>query len=92
MNKCFIILFVYGICSCMEMYADSFLTTSDMPAGENYLPPPPAYNSERFFNDWVAYKWGKSMRPTDRGKQVVSDASTSINYFCLHENAAVYEI
>ena len=66
----------------MEMYADSFLTTSDMPAGENYLPPPPAYNSERFFNDWVAYKWGKSIRPTDRGKQVVSDASTSINYFC----------
>ena len=81
MNKITLLLLLCSFCH-LAVYADSFLTAADMPAGEKYLPAPPDYSGERFFNDWVAYKWGKTMRPTDRGKQVVSDASTSINYFC----------
>ncbi len=74
-----VILFVFQI---VYSHADSFLTAADMPAGENYLPSPPEYGGGRFFNDWVAYNWGKTQRPTARGAQTVSDASTSINYFC----------
>lgn len=59
-----------------------YLDKSKMPAGENYLPTPPGYADVRFFNDWYSYRWGKSIRNTNRGTQTVNDASTSISYFC----------
>ncbi len=59
------------------VYANDFhpyVSLDDLPNAVNYLPPPPAPSSQKFFYDWSQYEWGKSMRETPRGEQAKSDA------------------
>lgn len=52
----------------------SFLTGDQRPNGTLYLPPPPAFESQAFVADIVAYHQAKALRDTPRGKQAIFDA------------------
>lgn len=58
----------------------SFVPSEAIPDGVQYLPTPPDTASMNFFNDWVQYNWGKSIRQTDRGRQAVVDAEMDVNH------------
>ncbi len=70
-----------------------YLSIDDLPNAVNYLPAPPAADSQRFFNDWSLYIWGKSMRETPRGIQAKSDAElTAANLSGIFSQAMGIEI
>lgn len=52
----------------------SFLTGAQRPNGTLYLPPPPAFESQAFVADIIAYHQAKALRDTPRGKQAIVDA------------------
>ena len=61
----------------------SFLPAEAIPNGAKYLPAPPDTASMNFFNDWVQYNWGKSLRDTPRGRQAIRDASMDADSILL---------
>ncbi len=52
-----------------------FFTKEEAPHLEFCLPEPPSLTDPLFYNDWTQYRWGISVRDTERGKQAVKDAS-----------------
>lgn len=83
MKKTIIALFMLSITVCVNCHAEvaSFLTEDEMLTGADFLPTPPQPDEAAFYNDWVRYQWGKSMRNTDRGKQAIKDADYTLPYF-----------
>lgn len=61
----------------------SFIAQDSMPHFEHILPAPPDTASMNFFNDYVQYQWGKSLRNTPRGKQAKDDADLDDFEFML---------
>lgn len=57
--------------------ADSYLTVNDMPNAMNYLPKHPTPLDHTYYDDWVQYCWGKTVRDTPRGNQAFVDATYS---------------
>lgn len=58
-----------------------FYLTADAPHMEKIIPAPPTLTDARFYDDWVQYQWGKSIRDTERGQQAVADAGIGAAYF-----------
>lgn len=60
-------------------YAQSnhYLTKEEAPLDTTFIGPPPAFGSLLFEQDFHMYQYGKTLRPTERGKQAVKDANTS---------------
>ena len=58
-----------------------FYTTEEAPHLEKVLPGPPALTDPRFYDDWVQYNWGKSIRETERGRLAIDDAGLNAHYF-----------
>ena len=83
MKKIITILLMLPILICTNCRAEitSFLTEDEILTGENFLPSPPKPDEAAFYNDWLRYQWGKSMRDTERGKQAIKDADYSFEYF-----------
>ena len=59
----------------------SFLSEDEIPTGAKFLPLPPKPSEAAFYNDWLRYEWGKSMRDTERGKVAAEDAVHTLEYF-----------
>lgn len=59
----------------------SFLTEDEIPTGAKFLPLPPKPTDVTFYNDWLRYQWGKTLRETERGKQAAEDAIHTLEYF-----------
>jgi acid phosphatase (class A) len=59
----------------------AFLTEDEIPTGAKFLPLPPKPGEASFYNDWMRYEWGKTMRDTERGKQAREDAVHTLEYF-----------
>ena len=57
----------------------SFLSNKRLPNSAIYLPTPPDTASQRFFNDWAQYNWGKSVRNTERGRDAYAHASMNMD-------------
>ena len=74
MNKSKFLLLSAVMLLAGSVRADSFLTLGDMPNALHYLPVYPATTDIRYYDDWVQYAWGKSIRSTARAKQAVTDA------------------
>jgi acid phosphatase (class A) len=58
-----------------ELSAPKYLTVEEMPDPMEFLPPPPGWTSPLFAGDYAAYLWGKSIRPTERGKTAIEQAA-----------------
>ena len=58
-----------------ELSAPKYFEIEDMPDPMQFLPPPPGWTSPLFAGDYAAYLWGKTIRPTERGKQAVEQAA-----------------
>jgi acid phosphatase (class A) len=58
-----------------ELAAPKYLTVEEMPDPMQFLPPPPNWTSALFAGDYAAYLWGKTIRPTERGKQAIEQAA-----------------
>jgi len=56
-------------------------TETDMPDATKFLPAPPDTADVHFISDRQYYEEGKAIRPTPRGKQAVSDAQNTTEYF-----------
>ena len=61
------------------LYAQSnhYLKKEEAPLDTSFIGPPPAFGSLLFEQDFHMYQYGKTLRPTERGKQAVKDANTS---------------
>lgn len=68
--------------------ADSYLTVNDMPNALYYLPVHPTPTDHRYYDDWVQYCWGKTVRNTPRGKVAFTDAVYSVANISSTFNAA----
>ena len=66
----------------------SFVPREAIPDGVQYLPTPPDTASMNFFNDWVQYNWGKSIRQTNRGRQAVADAEMDVDHILANFSPA----
>ncbi len=72
-----LIVSVFPLVANAQLYGDkypSFIPQDSMPHFEYILPAPPDTCSLNFFNDYVQYQWGKSIRHTERGEQARIDA------------------
>ncbi len=70
-----------------------YLMRDDLPNAVNYLPEPPKTGDPEFQNDINRYRWGKSIRNSERGKQAVSDADFHLTYLAAYFSEAFgYEI
>lgn len=58
-----------------ELAATKYFEIEDMPDPMRFLPPPPGWTSPLFAGDYAAYLWGKTIRPTERGKKAVEQAA-----------------
>lgn len=83
MKKIASLLFVCSILICATCRAEvtSFLTEEEVPTAAKFLPLPPKPTDAAFYNDWLRYEWGKTMRDTERGKQAKEDAVHTLDYF-----------
>ena len=83
MKKIFSILFVCSLFICATCRAEvvPFLTAEEMPTVSKILPPPPKPTDATFYNDWLRYEWGKTVRDTERGQQAIEDAVHTLDYF-----------
>ena len=83
MKKIFAVLFMFTMFFCTTCYAEttSFLTEDEIPTGAKFLPLPPEPTDAAFYDDWLRYQWGKSMRDTERGKQAAADAVDTLDYY-----------
>ena len=59
--------------------SNHYLTKEEAPHDTVFMGPPPAFGSLLFEQDFHMYQFGKTIRPTERGKQAVKDANTSTN-------------
>lgn len=59
----------------VELAAPTYLTVDEMPDPMQFLPPPPTWTSPLFAGDYAAYLWGKTVRPTERGRKAVAQAA-----------------
>lgn len=59
--------------------SNHYLTKEEAPHDTVFMGPPPAFGSLLFEQDFHMYQYGKTIRPTERGKQAVKDANTSTN-------------
>lgn len=89
------LLFIAPVCSAEEDVAAltgnnnvfegdieaSYLTEEEIPTGAKFLPLPPKPGEASFYNDWLRYEWGKTMRDTERGKLAAEDAVHTLEYF-----------
>ena len=68
--------FLFAVIVC---YAQSnhYLKKEEAPIDTIFMGPPPAFGSLLFEQDFHMYQYGKTLRPTERGKQAVKDANTS---------------
>lgn len=60
--------------------APSFLSREEVANSIMLLPEPPAEGSAAYEYDVARYKWGKTMRDTERGRLAVRDADTGGNW------------
>ncbi|MBR4329969.1 MAG: acid phosphatase, partial [Candidatus Riflebacteria bacterium] len=81
MKKILLILFLVFMGSVCYAKARPFLTEEETPTGAKFLPLPPKPTEASFYNDWLRYQWGKSIRNTERGKQAIDDAVHTLEYF-----------
>jgi len=83
MKKIYTLLFILSVIFAAPCRAEvtSFLTADEVPTAAEFLPLPPKTTDAAFYNDWMRYEWGKTMRETERGKQAVEDASHTLEYF-----------
>lgn len=83
MKKIYTVLFTLSLLFATPCFAEvtPFLTADEVPTASQFLPLPPKTTDAAFYNDWMRYEWGKTMRDTERGKQAVEDASHTIEYF-----------
>lgn len=58
-----------------ELAATKYFEIEDMPDPMQFLPPPPGWTSPLFAGDYAAYLWGKTIRPTGRGRKAVEQAA-----------------
>ena len=67
------------LCAAVISYGQSnhYLTKEEAPHDTTFIGPPPAFGSLLFEQDFHMYQYGKTIRPTERGKQAVKDANTS---------------
>lgn len=82
--KRYIILLAIALSALLstEMKAEGYLTPSDFPAAEKFLPPPPDTTGQRFVSDWVMYQWGKNYRTGLRANEAITDASLGAMVLC----------
>ena len=83
MKKILNALFVFSIFICVACRAEvvPFLTEDEVPSGAAFLPLPPQPTEAAFYNDWLRYEWGKTLRNTERGQQAKEDAVHTLEYF-----------
>ncbi len=83
MKKIWTISFIYLVFICANCYAEvkPFLTEKEISSGAEFLPLPPKPTEAAFYNDWLRYEWGKTMRHTERGQQAKEDANHTLEYF-----------
>lgn len=83
MKKLYLILFAFAVLFGTVCQAEvvPFLTEDEVPTTSEFLPLPPKTTDAAFYNDWMRYEWGKTMRDTERGKQAIADASHTLDYF-----------
>lgn len=83
MKKIYTVLFTLSLLFATPCFAEvtPFLTADEVPTASQFLPLPPKTTDAAFYNDWMRYEWGKTMRDTERGKQAIEDASHTIEYF-----------
>lgn len=83
MKKIFSILFVCSLFICVTCRAEvvPFLTEDEISTGETFLSLPPKPTDATFYNDWLRYEWGKTVRDTERGKQAIEDADYTLEHF-----------
>ncbi len=60
-----------------------YYTIDEMPDACIFLPPPPAFESLAYVDDFEQWQWGKSMRATERGKMASRDSEYSMG--CVTE-------
>ncbi|MBQ5796170.1 MAG: hypothetical protein IIW14_09295 [Kiritimatiellae bacterium] len=58
-----------------ELSSPKYFEIEDMPDLMQFFPPPPGWTSPLFAGDYAAYLWGKTVRPTERGKRAVEQAA-----------------
>lgn len=58
---------------------DHYFTVEEMPDAAVFLPPPPAFESVAFADDFQQWQWGKSVRSTERGTMASRDSEYGIN-------------
>ena len=56
-----------------------YYTVAEMPDASVFLPPPPAFESVTFADDFLQWQWGKSVRETERGELASRDSQYGIN-------------
>ena len=66
-----------------------FFDHEQAPHLENVLPTPPALTDPLFSHDWAQYRWGISIRDTERGQVAVKDAGINAGYFLKRYSPAV---
>lgn len=83
MKKILTVVFICSLFICVACRAEvvPFLTEDEIAGGEEFLPLPPQPTDAAFYNDWLRYEWGKTMRITPRGQQAKEDAVHSLEYF-----------
>lgn len=63
---------------------DSLYIANTLPDASNFLPPPPPSDttSALFKSDYARWKWGKTIRPTERGRQASQESLYGIVRMC----------
>lgn len=64
-----------GLAQDYELY----YTVDEMPDASIFLPAPPSFESTAFADDFLQWQWGKTIRPTARGKMASRDSEYGIN-------------
>lgn len=83
MKKILAVLFIVSVLIATTCHAEvtSFLSETESPTAAKFLPLPPSTTDAGFYNDWMRYEWGKTIRDTERGKQAKEDAVHTLEYF-----------
>ena len=58
-----------------EKASPKYFTSEELADPMKFLPPPPGWTSPLFAGDYAAYLWGKTVRPTERGKTAIRHAA-----------------
>lgn len=88
MKKIILLLVLFSCFGLMSAQTDSvpakkvwpsFLSKSTLPDGTNYLPVPPAFDSDLFAADILWYHWGRQQRATPRAQQARLEADLGLS-------------